>query len=193
MPKFNTNWPIDGILTDETRSKIQSAYRHNLSTSGPGIEETELTDGLPLDVDAFLLSRFEDNFVHAEVHIVCKDHPELVVDVVEDCPYHVDGDRLSTLADLGEEYADLEQDLLEVSALMCNLPEFEEELQQYVVDRVAFQSLTCYEGLLTFSFGFWVADVIVQSYQDFEHELGERVGIPIEPSVEELVDAREVE
>ena len=111
----------------------------------------------------------------------------LFVDDAIDCPHHVDGDRLSTLADLGVEYADLAQDLLEVAVLMCDLPEFEPELQHYV-DRVAFQSLSCYERLLTFTYEIRMADVILQAYQDFEHELGERVGIPIEPSVEEMVN-----
>jgi hypothetical protein len=177
---------MDRVLTDEMRSEIQSAYRRNLSTSGPDVE-TDLADGLPLDVDVILLRRFEETIVHAEVLIEREAHPELVVDHVEDCPHHADGDRLSTLADLGEEYADLERDLLEVSALTCDLPEFEDELQKYV-DRAAFQSLSCYEGLLSFTFEIRMADVIVQAYQDFEHELGEQVGIPIEPSVEEMVE-----
>ena len=75
--------------------------------------------------------------------------------------------------------------ITEVAALMCDLPEDEEELEQHVTDRVAFQLSACYEGLLTFAFRFRVADVIVQAYQDDEHELGEQVGIPIDPSVGE--------
>ncbi|NEU58730.1 hypothetical protein [Halorussus sp. MSC15.2] len=87
----------------------------------------ELTDELPLDIDVLLIKRFDDNVVHAEVLIKHDDHPELATDEVEDCPHHADGDRLSTLANMGEEYADLEQNLLEVSSLMCDLPEFEDE------------------------------------------------------------------
>ncbi|NEU58729.1 hypothetical protein [Halorussus sp. MSC15.2] len=52
---------------------------------------------------------------------------------------------------------------------------------------MAFQSLSCYEGLLAFTFEIRMAEVIVQTYQDFEHELGGKVGIPIEPSAEELI------
>ena len=115
---------------------------------------------------------------------------ELVADEVVDCPHHTEGDQLSTLADLGDDYADLETDLIEVAALMCDLPEYEAELEQYVVGRIAFELTSCYEGLLTFTFGFRVADVIVQAYQDYEHELGERVGIPIDPSVDELVGSK---
>ncbi|WP_115797669.1 hypothetical protein [Halorussus rarus] len=111
MSKLNTDWPMDRVLTDEMRSKIKSAFRRNLSTSGPRAE-TELTDGLPLDVDVILLRRFEETLLHVEVLIERDEHPELVVDDAMDCPHHVDGDRLSTLADMGEEYADLEQDLL---------------------------------------------------------------------------------
>jgi hypothetical protein len=40
------------------------------------------------------------------------------------------------------------------------------------------------DGLLAFTFGFHVADVIVEPYQDFEYELEERAGIPIVPSME---------
>lgn len=66
MTKLNTDWPMDRVLTDEMRSKIQSAFRRNLSTSGPRAE-TELTDGLPLDVDVLLLRRFEETLLHAAV------------------------------------------------------------------------------------------------------------------------------
>lgn len=59
------------------------------------------------------------------------------------------------------------------------------ELQRYV-HKAVFQNISCYDGLLTFTFGLRVADVIVEPYQD--HKQGEWVGIPIEPSVEELVD-----
>lgn len=171
MSKLNTDWPMDRVLTDEMRSKIQSTSRWNLSTSRPRAE-TELTDGLPLDVDVLLLRRFEETLLHVEILIERDEHPELVVDDAMDCPHHIDGDRLSTLADMGAEYADLEQDLLEVTALMCELPEYDPELERYV-DRVAFQSVMCGEGLLTFRFEVRIVDVIVQLYQDYEHELGE--------------------
>lgn len=49
---------------------------------------------------------------------------------------------------------------------MCDLPESEAELEQYVVDQVAFQNLFCHGGLLTF--GFHVADVFVRRWRNAE-------------------------
>lgn len=55
-----------------------------------------------------------------------------------------------------------------------NLPEYQKELKWYVAgDRIAFQNLFCFSGLLNFTFGFHVADVNVETYQYFEYELGE--------------------
>lgn len=188
MAEIDSDFPMDRVLTDETRKRIMRAYRRVLSASDPDIEEMEeLTDDLPLDVRTIVIQRFDDNSIHVEVHLDHGDGPPLITDDVDGCPHHTDDEQLSTLADLGEDYADLEKDLVEVSALMCDLPESHEELQGYVIDRTAFQNLFCFDGLLTFTFGFHVADVIVEAYQDFEHELGEQLGIPIEPSVEELV------
>jgi hypothetical protein len=179
---------MDRVLTDETRTRIMRAYRQILSAPGEDLEEIEVTEDLPLGVNVLHLQRFEDYSIHAEVYLDHGDGPTLVTDEVEDCPHHTDGDELSTLAALGDEYAQLEKDLMEVSALMCDLPEYEAELEEYAIDRAAFQNLFCYDGLLTFTFGFHVADVIVEAYQDYEHELGEQLGIPIDPSAEELVE-----
>lgn len=144
------DFPMDRVLTDETRKRIMGAYRRLLSASD-GTKDVEVADGLPRDVDVLLLQRFDDNSIHAQVLLDHGDGPTLVTDDVEDCPNHTEGDQLSTLADLGKDYAELEMDLLEVSALMCDLPEFEDELEQYAIDRVAFQNLYCVDGLLTFT------------------------------------------
>jgi hypothetical protein len=184
---------MDRVLTDETRSRIMRGYRQLLAAPDSDHEAVEITEEVPLDAGVILLEHFEDNSVHAEVLMTREEHPPLVTDDVDDCPHHPDGDELSTLGDLGEDYAALEMDLLEVSALMCDLPEHQEELERYVVgDRVAFESLFCFSGLLTFTFAFRVADGIVAAYQDFEHELGEQVGIPIEPLGDELIKNRRV-
>jgi len=188
VTEIDPAFPMDRVLTEETRAHITSAYRRLLSAPESDYEEVEVTEELPLGVEVLHLQQFEDNSVHADVLLDHGDGPTLVTDDVEECPHHVEGEEFSTLAAFGEEYAALEKDLVEVSALMCDLPEYDDELEKYAIGGVGFRNLTCYDGVLTFTFAFEVADVIVQAYRDYEHELGEQVGIPIDPSVEELVE-----
>lgn len=45
---------------------------------------------------------------HAHAVLIDQDeHPTLVADEAEACPHHTEGDELSTLGDLGAEYAEL--------------------------------------------------------------------------------------
>lgn len=69
-----------------------------------------------------LLKRFDDNIVHAKVLLDHGESPTLATDVMNNCPLHTGGDNLSTLAALGEDYADLEKDLLEASASCVTRP-----------------------------------------------------------------------
>ncbi|WP_137287718.1 hypothetical protein [Halorussus salinisoli] len=188
MTKIDSVFPIDRVLTDETRAHIMSAYRRLLSAPESDFEEVEATEGLPLDIEVLHLQQFEDNSVHADVLLDHGDGPALVTDDVEECPHHVEGEEFSTLAVLGEEYAALEKDLVEVSALMCDLAEYHDELEKYAIGGVGFRNLSCCDGLLTFTFAWEVEDVIVRMYRDYEHELGEQVGISVDPSVEEMVE-----
>lgn len=158
----------------------------------------EIVDETAVDLDSDLLEiehmgieRFEDDSIHFEVVVPHSDSLELITDDVEGCEHHVDGESLSTLSDLGESYADLERDLIELSAVICDLPDTNVELRKYVFDdRVSFENLYCYDGYLRFTFGFVVSSIISCLYQDYEYEIGHRVGIPIDPSADELLHSQ---
>jgi len=115
------------------RPRITSAYRRLLSAPESDYEEVEVTEELPLGVEVLHLQQFEDNSGHADVLLDHGDGPTLVTDDVEECSHHAEGEEFSTLAALGEEYAALEKDFVEVSALMCDLPEYD-ELQMSAID-----------------------------------------------------------
>ncbi|WP_382208983.1 hypothetical protein [Halorussus caseinilyticus] len=54
---------MDRVLTDETRTRIMSAYRRLLSAPESDYEEVEATDGPLLDAEVLHLQQFEDNSV----------------------------------------------------------------------------------------------------------------------------------
>lgn len=72
MTEIASICPMDHVLPDETRTRImrgfrRSGFRRILSAPGSDIEEVEIAEGLPLDVDVILLTRFEDNSMHADI------------------------------------------------------------------------------------------------------------------------------
>ncbi|APX98498.1 hypothetical protein BB347_17435 (plasmid) [Natronorubrum daqingense] len=188
---------MDRILESDHERSIKQAFRTALSQPTPEITDVttiEFDDEMDLlDVERMALERFEDNSIHFGVVIPHPEDVALLTDEVECCPHEhraMEGE-LSTLAELGDSYADLERDLIELTALMCDLPETPREMQKYVFDeRLSFDNLYCIGGRLTFTFGVMVSSIVIQLYQDYEHEIGQRVGIPIDPSTDELVGSQ---
>ncbi|MFC4452093.1 hypothetical protein [Halorussus aquaticus] len=74
-----------------------------------------------------------------------------MTDEVAECSHHVEGEEFSTRTTLSEEYAALEKDLVEVSALICDLPEYDDELQKYAIGGVGFLNLSCFGEVLAHS------------------------------------------
>lgn len=94
---------------------------------------------------------------------------------VVDCEDHIDDEGLSSLAALGDDYAALEMDLLEVIVLMIDLPEFPEERRDYVLGDFAFLNVSCHEGTLIFSVVCAIDAPTRTLYQDAAFEATPRV------------------
>ncbi|MFC7197297.1 hypothetical protein ACFQL4_26045 [Halosimplex aquaticum] len=72
--------------------------------------------------------------------------------------------------------------------MMVDLPEHPDEREQYIYGDLNFCNTACYEGMLIFTFIYEPAKYVRQSYQDAAFQLGRKVGIPVDPNVEELVE-----
>jgi hypothetical protein len=194
MVEIDPSFPADRVLTEQSRANLMSGFRAVLSTGDEWDDhEVVLSDTEVGELVLLLTCETNQNTVQVQLLLNREDHPELVTDDVADCPHHVEGEELSILGELGSEYVDLEKDLVEVAALMCDLPEYKEELDNYTIGRTGFRNLTCYDGLLNFSFMCHVPEPIITAYSDYMYELGERIGLPIDPSVEELTGSEEKE
>lgn len=188
MANYDPQLPPDRVLSDEEVRSLERGFRQILSLPDSETDTAVELDNPPMDFEGWAIQGFSDNYFHFNLIKEHENDGELVADHVENCPDHVDGEDLSTIADLGDEYTDLEADLIERVIYTCNLPEVEEELERYVPDRIAFQLISCFDQRLEFTFSFYVHQTTRRVYQDYEYEVGNRFRIPVEPSVDELVD-----
>lgn len=186
--QLSESWSGDRVLDESTRARIKSALRGLLTLKEPEDDFEELTDDLPLEVHQINITYAPNYVLEFDLYV---DHPEgltLATDDPIDCPHHTRDEPLATLAELGDDYAALEKDLLEVICLMADLPETEIEREEYVFGDFAFTNLFCYDGTLGFSFMCPVNYPTRRMYQDGAFELGRKVGIPIEPDAKELLE-----
>ncbi|QLH79817.1 hypothetical protein HZS55_22080 [Halosimplex rubrum] len=71
---------------------------------------------------------------------------------------------------------------------MADLPEFLDNREGYVFGDFAFTNLFCYDGTLAFAFMCLVNYPARKMYQDGAFELGRKVGLPVEPRTEDILD-----
>lgn len=187
MANYDPRLPPDRVLSDEEVRSLKRGFREILSLPDSETDTAVELDTPPLDFKTWTVQGFSDNYFHFSLTREHDNGVKLVADHVENCPDHVDGEDPSTIADLGDEYADLEADLIEWVIHVCNLPEVEEELERYVPDRIAFLLLRCFDQHLQFTFAFYVGEPTRRVYQNYEYEVGNLLRIPVEPSVDALV------
>ncbi|WP_459191571.1 hypothetical protein [Halosimplex sp. J119] len=188
--EIGETWTGERVLNDETRARIKSAIRGLLTLKEPQDDLEELTEDLPLEVNQLNISYAPEYILEFDLFV---DHPDgmtFVTDEPIDCPHHESGEPLSTLAELGEDYAALEKDLLEVICLMADLPEFPDDREEYVFGDFAFTNLFCYDGTLAFTFMCPVNYPARKMYQDGAFELGRKVGIPVDPSTDKIINTK---
>jgi hypothetical protein len=178
----------EGILTDTQHIELKAAFRRVLSAPRTNRTVADLSD-VPEEIDTLRLTRDPGQRVSVTVSVSHEryDSISLVTDDVRACPHHTTDTALSTLGEVSERCARLEAELLHITTLMCDLPDDDPALLTYVEgDRVCFANRHCLDGVLTFTFTVHVPDPVLSSYEDFEYELGERLGILIDPDTTTL-------
>ncbi len=161
-----------------------------LATKDADGELVEITDGLPFAVTQFNITYYVDGTLGFELFVEHPDEVTLVTDDVVDCVHHAQGNPLSTLGALGEDYEALEKDVLETIAVMVDLPEHPDDREQHVYGDLAFSNTACYGGSLIFTFLYDPGEHVRGLYQDAAFGVGRQIGIPVEPGTTEMLEEK---
>jgi hypothetical protein len=200
------------ILTEVERRQVKEAFRKIMSTydSNP---YSATFENVSVDIAPFsgitsitLHRRIVESPPDLVLFRVYVDHSAIdqpVTTVADragetshapDCSKHPnpENDETEALGTLGEDWYDLERDLLELTATMVDLPAHIESWDDHVFkEELRFTAVNCGDQEIQFTFGFFPPEHVFAIYRDADTELAEEVGIPLEPSIDEMIDRDE--